>query len=336
MDKLDMYRGCLIGGAIGDALGYPVEFYSKNRILKKYGSIGITELSQAGNPAVISDDTQMTLFAENAIIYSMKNGVDINKSLWFAYEEWLSTQGYTKKSVDISNPKMYIYKDKRLHAARAPGETCLNAIKNSLHGGRMALPINSSKGCGTVMRAAPFGLMNEISTERISEISANDSALTHGNKFAWASSSVLSQIVFYIVHKNTKRDYMLQDVLDNIYYLPYCNLKNKLSYVSNMATSEISDEEAIKEIGEGWVAEEALSIALFCAIRYQNDFRAAICASVNHSGDSDSTGSICGNILGAWLGFDEISKSFNLDYLEMKDLIIRLADDLYYWNGGKI
>lgn len=329
--KRDRYRGCLIGGAIGDALGYPVEFLSKNYIAKKYGANGITKLSQAGNPAVVSDDTQMTLFASNGIIYSRKNSVDLKESVWCAYEEWLSTQGYTKDSVDINSPKMYIYKDKRLHIPRAPGDTCLSAIKKSYSGGSISCPINSSKGCGALMRSAPFGLIfrNGIAMNDISDIAVNDAALTHGNKMAWAASSVLSQIIFYIVRGNPSRDYRLEDSLNNIKYLPYCNLKDRLLNVVEMANSDISDEDAIYKIGEGWVAEETLSIALFCAIRYQNDFHSAICAAVNHDGDSDSTGSVCGNILGAWLGFNNISSSFDLEYLEMKDLILSVADDLY-------
>lgn len=90
----------------------------------------------------------------------------------------------------------------------------------------------------------------------------------------------------------------------------------------------MDDLDAIREIGQGWVAEETLAIAVYCALKYSNDFEKAIIASVNHSGDSDSTGSVTGNILGAYLGLSAIPQKY-LDKLELKDVITEIADDLY-------
>lgn len=97
----------------------------------------------------------------------------------------------------------------------------------------------------------------------------------------------------------------------------------------------LSDLAAIHALGEGWVAEEALAIAVFCAVRYQDDFAAAIRAAVNHKGDSDSTGAICGNILGAWLGKEAVEQAFSLDHLELRDVIETMAEDLYRVSGGR-
>ena len=94
------------------------------------------------------------------------------------------------------------------------------------------------------------------------------------------------------------------------------------------ADSKIRDLDAIKELGEGWVAEETLAIAIYCSLKYEHDFEKAIIASVNHSGDSDSTGSVTGNILGAHLGIDAIPQKF-LDNLELKEIILEIADDLF-------
>ncbi|MCR5105556.1 MAG: ADP-ribosylglycohydrolase family protein, partial [Eubacterium sp.] len=86
--------------------------------------------------------------------------------------------------------------------------------------------------------------------------------------------------------------------------------------------------ENIHRIGEGWVAEETLGIALYCALKYQNDFSSAIIASVNHNGDSDSTGAVTGNILGALLGYKSIEEKWKT-HLELKDVILELANDIY-------
>ena len=95
-----------------------------------------------------------------------------------------------------------------------------------------------------------------------------------------------------------------------------------------LSKENIDDLEAIGELGEGWVAEETLAIAIYCSLKYSNDFDKALIASVNHSGDSDSTGAVTGNILGAYLGLKGIPKKY-LEHLELKNVIIELANDLY-------
>ena len=94
-----------------------------------------------------------------------------------------------------------------------------------------------------------------------------------------------------------------------------------------LAHVDIDDKEAIRQLGEGWVAEETLAIAVYCALKYSDDFEQAVIAAVNHSGDSDSTGAVAGNILGASLGVSGIPDKFK-DNLELKDVIIKMAGDL--------
>ena len=90
----------------------------------------------------------------------------------------------------------------------------------------------------------------------------------------------------------------------------------------------MDDLDAIRELGEGFAAEETLAIAIYCALKYENDFERAMIAAVNHSGDSDSVASVTGNILGAFLGVRKIPTKF-LRPLEMLDIIAEIADDLY-------
>lgn len=101
----------------------------------------------------------------------------------------------------------------------------------------------------------------------------------------------------------------------------------------HLSTSNVDDIESIAELGEGWIAEEALAIGVFCALRYKNDFKEALITAVNHSGDSDSTGSITGNILGAYLGTDCIPEDW-ISKIELIDEIRELANDLYDTKSG--
>ena len=92
---------------------------------------------------------------------------------------------------------------------------------------------------------------------------------------------------------------------------------------------DIVDLDVIHMLGEGWTGDEALAIAVYCALKYDHDFDKAIIASVNHSGDSDSTGAITGNIMGAYLGLSAIPEKYTRN-LELLDVIIEIAEDLYY------
>ena len=336
--KHSRYLGCLFGGAVGDALGYPVEFLREERIEEKYGPEGIRTLTQGGVPAKISDDTQMTLFAANALISQKTNqSMGYEECLAGAYGEWLATQGEECGLNLAREPRMWIYEDRRLHALRAPGNTCMSSLIQLTMDDYIHPAKNNSCGCGTVMRAAPFGLAEHFDPQYsfgdagigVYKMASLDAMLTHGHPLARASSAALAHIVFRIVQYWLYEYNGLQDVIRGcIWGEP--ELKVLLDRAVELALDDsVSDLDAIHELGEGWVAHEALAIAVFCAVRYQDDFAAAIRAAVNHKGDSDSTGAICGNILGAWLGIEAVEAAFDLDDLELKDVITEIAEDLY-------
>lgn len=105
-------------------------------------------------------------------------------------------------------------------------------------------------------------------------------------------------------------------------------MQELMKKASALAKSKIDDVEAIRQLGEGWTGHEALAIAQYCALKHPSSFEDAIVAAVNHSGDSDSTGSICGNIMGTFLGVDKIPDYYLKD-LELRDVITEIAEDLH-------
>ena len=94
-----------------------------------------------------------------------------------------------------------------------------------------------------------------------------------------------------------------------------------------LAKNDDSDAVNIPLLGKGWVGEETLAISLYCALRYEQDFSAGLIASVNHDGDSDSTGAVTGNILGALHGYDAIGEKWKQN-LELKEVLLETADAL--------
>lgn len=154
MKKIDRFLGCLVGGALGDALGYPIEFLTMNEICRMYGSSGIKapRIYKYTDTAHISDDTQMTLFTANGILLAHNEGLELSDALWLAYQRWYYTQMRRVEDMTVltqrpGDPLPYIMFQRDLYADRASGSTCLM----ELGGGRRGTPenpFNSSKGCG--------------------------------------------------------------------------------------------------------------------------------------------------------------------------------------------
>ncbi len=347
MKNIDKYRGCLIGGAVGDALGYPVEFMSAFSIREKYGERGITGYELHDGVARISDDTQMTLFTATGILLGETRGCVRGLAgppwwyAWLSYKDWYRTQ--TEKYPMGGAHFSWLDDIPELYSRRAPGNTCLSVLASGKEGS-VEKPINNSKGCGGVMRVAPIGLhfgrknIYRLDTpHEIMEIGAEVAALTHGHPLGYIPAAALSYLIALLAHN----DMSLEDAVDKMKYATSCeygdtdeqwfygDLRNLIDKACFLAEDkDISDQNAIRELGEGWVAEEALAIAVFCALRYSNNFEKAIIAAVNHDGDSDSTGAITGNILGAYRGLSSIPDHF-LENLELKDVIMEIADDLF-------
>lgn len=341
MKDLDKYKGCLIGGAIGDALGYPVEFMSAALIFSRYGQRGINDYELSDRWALISDDTQMTLFTAYGVICGRAadkaEGVDraYIKQLENAYREWHAIQTRANPMPALDHYSQFIMVT-GMRESRAPGRTCMSALRQEQLGS-IERPINNSKGCGGVMRVAPIGLYFDVPREeqaKVDRLGAEAAALTHGHELGYIPAAALVHIISLIAHDPNMT--LLDAVLDmkasiGMQFAGADRLQEFLEGIDRaigLAKTSADDLVAIRQLGEGWVGDEALDIALYCVLKYQDDFEKAIVAAVNHDGDSDSTGSITGNILGAYLGLKSIPEKY-LKNLELMDLLTTMAEDLY-------
>ena len=342
----DRIRGSLIGGAIGDALGYPVEFiYSFEGIQARYGERGITRLDtkqfwlddeQQSGKAVVSDDTQMTLFTANGLLNAKRQKIGMKYGICLAYIEWYLTQ-IGKKSGKYKD--CWISRVPELNHRRAPGNTCMTSLSDIYRGKD---PINNSKGCGGVMRIAPIplyaavdGRMDILDADRL----AGDAAeITHQHPLGFIPAALMSHVIYRLaLDVNPTRESMIEYIregmgkLDDLFpqhHLENLEMMGMAKAAIDLTSNDRTDLQNIKALGEGWTGEEALAIALYCALKHFDSFEEAIIASVNHGGDSDSTGAVTGNILGSALGNEAIPRFFK-DDLEMHDLILHMADDLY-------
>lgn len=343
--RLDRAMGCMLGGAAGDALGAPVEFLSRAEIEKRYGKDGILNYKLTLGKARITDDTQLSMFTAAGLLKAIarmgadgfgndeKNCVSFLQSYKYfvrvAYFDWLITQD----EIDEDRmPNTWLGGIRELWSRRCPGGTCITEIKNGAHGS-VKEPCNDSKGCGGVMRVAPAGIIlaDLFEAKQIAEVGAEIAALTHGHPLGYIPAAALTSMIAALFHGAEIKEAVTDSVkltLDMFSGAPHIGeFDSVMNFAVNLAAENISDLEAIEQIGEGWVAEEALAIAVYCALRHKDDFAAGIRAAVNHSGDSDSTGAIAGNILGTHLGYSKIPPEF-LSKLELRGILSMLAADL--------
>ena len=353
---LDKIRGCFIGGAVGDALGYAIEFQQEKQIFSKYGPKGITEyeFDNATGKALISDDTQMTLFTADGLLVGDTRGnlrgiqASPRQYVIQSYYDWLRTQNISyreskelrKKGGRDNRVTSWLMDIPEVFSLRAPGNTCLSALRGRQAGegweeSYISKPLNDSKGCGGIMRIAPLALRYKTSNiDLLDKEGAEIAAITHGHSLGYMPAAVLTHIINSIVYAEEKRelkDIVLEakDIVASLFsedkHLK--ELKDIIDLAVELSENNDSDLDNIHRIGEGWVAEETLGIAIYCALRYKDDFSAGVIAAVNHKGDSDSTGAVTGNILGAMLGYDSIDEKWKTN-LELKDVIVEMADDI--------
>jgi ADP-ribosylglycohydrolase len=329
-------RGCLLGGAIGDALGYPVEFDSLERIRAAHGPGGVTRLVPDGDGVVgrVSDDTQMTLFTVEGVQQAHTRerlkgiGGGWSRLVRWAYERWLDTQLKAGPDKDIHGG---LAAQTWLYARRAPGNACLSGLQQEDHfPDPMAElgppgPVNSdSKGCGAVMRSAPFGL-TRTSADTAFGMAARCAQMTHGHPTGYYASGALAAIVTHLVSGDSLEGAVLRTLRLLARHPGHEETTAALSRALDLASEGAPSAEKLESLGAGWIAEEALAIGVYSALATPR-VTDALLLSVNHSGDSDSTGSLCGNLLGALHGDHGLPQEW-LERIEGRATITVLADD---------
>jgi len=240
-------RGMMLGLALGDALGRPMEFLTLDQIRGRYGD---TALAERDEPLRPTDDTSMSVAVAEALVSAGADGPDALMSA--VVERWTESG------------------------------------------------VGWSKGAGAVMRTAPVGFYYAGFPVLLREVSRMIAATTHGHATAWAASTVVSVCV--------------REALDDTD--PAFWIDRSIQFLSGTSCGEVidalrevpdavrarTDEEAMASLGEGWVAEEAVAMALTALLRHRDDFEQAVRCAVRHGGDSDTVGCIAGALMGVRLG----------------------------------
>lgn len=294
--------GLMYGLACGDALGWPTEFKKLAEIKRVYGPSGIQDLPE---PALWTDDTQMTLALARALAAAGDAETDtLMAAVAREFVAWLH---------DPSTP------------GKAPGTTCLTGARNLEAGAPWQTSgVAGSKGCGSVMRVLPVGYFYQHDQARLREVANAQGVCTHGHAAARAACIGGAYMV----------KLALEDVSVKEWLRRTWDFVGEMSPDFNQAMARVghvvgwTDEEAaLAHIGEGWIAEEALALALYCVLRYPDDYVTCVRRAANTNGDSDSIACIAGGLAGARLGIRAIPPDW-VARIEASDEIGRLADEL--------
>ncbi|MBD2083379.1 ADP-ribosylglycohydrolase family protein [Trichocoleus sp. ST-U3] len=322
--------GCLFGLAFGDALGAVTEFLNVDEILRRFPPQGPQQ--PMGNPARVTDDTQMTLAVGEALLEVIPplGAESLEPLLRRAFIDWWDSPDNN----------------------RAPGRTCLNACANLADG----LPweqatVANSKGCGANMRVAPVGLVNNLDETTRAAIAQFQAALTHGHPTALAASDLTARAIADLVaganpeglpsrlraYAEEQRSIYHTDWLGLLWERPSINTPEEfitrgwdecLSILDRLdaALAEPNrDADPCLATGEGWVAEEAFATGLLCFLLFPEEPVAALRRAALTAGDSDSIACLTGAFAGAYLGMAAWPEDW-VNRIEYRDRLAALGN----------
>jgi ADP-ribosylglycohydrolase len=335
-------RGCLLGGALGDALGKPVELESLGAIRQP-----VELVLNADGSAEITDDTQLTLFGlegfQRGWVRAQAKGIAgaLGALIREGYLRWLDTQDHpAPPPANAGHRSGQLRLEPWLYARRGPGSACISGLRASFTPrpyaeltGRPG-PVNpESKGCGSVMRSAPFGFAGPADSAFV--LAANCAQITHGHPTGYYAAGTFAAMIAYLFEGESMEGAVLRSMRLLAEYPGHDETTAALHHALELVEAGEPGPERVESLGGGWVAQEALAIAIYAAMAptpvqapHSNSlfFKGKLRLAVTHSGDSDSTGSICGNLLGAASG-EEVLPYDWLRRLEGRTTITRLADD---------
>lgn len=291
------YIGCMVGLAVGDALGYPAEFRRRKQLLAEIGPQGITDFIALKDPrftrpqfagpghppGTFTDDTQMTIAVAEGLLEAGHSDLDeLMRAIATRFVRW-------SRSPDNN---------------RAPGGTCMEGCQNLAAG----VPwrdagVESSKGCGSAMRVAPIGLYYE-DLDQVAEVARCSSVLTHGHPTA-VEGAAAAAVLVALALRGLSPEQMFREVDQRC----ASRCPELAAYWRKVPDLLGEPAEAVLVegvLGESWVAEEAVASAMYCFWRFPDDFLGAVLTAINTDGDSDTIGTITGSLVGARLGADAI------------------------------
>lgn len=292
-------RGYLFGTACADAIGRPVEHLTLEKIKEKYGEQGILEVPP---DSPWTDDTQLML----VIARGSFRGAELELS----------------DLMDRIAEELILWLEEPDLGAGATTKGAALSLKDGIPWSESGL---NSKTCGSLMRVGILGFIFSNDPEKLIEAASLSGRITHNHPTADAASIAGAYAVKLALDGVDPEDMFLPllEVTEGI----SDEFTEALKSSYELAHSNLSDEDALRKLGQGWYADETFALAYFCILRYPDNYKKAVQAAVNITGDSDSVGSVAGGILGARLGIEAVPVSW-VEALKGKEIIEEMVETL--------
>jgi ADP-ribosylglycohydrolase len=302
--------GCVLGAAIGDAMGHPTEFMSMDAIRQRWGAQGVQgfelywEDARGDRFAPYTDDTQMAEAVLRSLLASRESGEELDAAMQRMGRAFV---GWARQPQG---------------GHRAPGNACLSGCRALAAGAHWSQAGGASAGgCGSVMRAYPFGLVFRHDLQRAERWAVAHSALTHRDPIALAASAAMAVGVALALRDESPLQVASMMIAAAARYSP--RTATMMSQALDEAQDGTPADHSLDRL-RGWAAHEAIAAAVFLFVRHSDDPRAAILQGANSPGDSDSLATLAGALVGARCGVAQLPQDW-LDEVERSSPLLELA-----------
>ena len=333
--RLNTYRGCLLGLAVGDAMGYTIDGKSWEEIQADYGPMGLLGYDlQTEEYAPVTSYTQIAAFLCNGLLLSVSRGkTDYLRYAKLALKEWTRSQQFYR---DPEPSLCWIAKLPQFRRRHCRDARMLDNLRLEAYG-TMDVPRNDNNAPGAITAAVAAGMFynpKRLAAQQVGTLAGELAALTHGNPETFLSCVVLTYIITGILQEpecplidQFSQAIAVMDGQFRSRFFQAEELAQQLRRAIELAKSgTVTVQEGMEQL-QCLDTPQCLSGALFACLSHPEDFDAAIIAAVNHSGFSAAVGAITGAILGARLGAAALPE-FYLESLECNQALQVLAEDL--------
>lgn len=339
--SLDAYRGCLLGLAVGDAMGYTVDSRSWKEIQEDYGPNGLLGYDLVNGYADVTSYTQIAAFTGNGLLLALTRGqlrgvmAPLSKYVGLSHREWAASQRPWGRP---DHTFCWMLQQPELCRRRCMDTRMLDTLSREMLG-TMENPKNSFSTPGAITAAIGAGLFYEsgrMEQQELDLLGAEVVALTHGAPLAFLTGSALAHIISRSLAepKLSLKKLVLEtsQVVKGQFghqYSQCFELSNLLNMAISLAEDPMTKPVDAMEHLRCLNSAQVLAGAVYACLTMGHSFDSAMITAVNHSGRSAAVGAVAGAILGLRMG-EHALPEFYVECLEPAETLRELADDLFH------
>lgn len=335
MDKRSRIRACLLGVAVGDAMGYTVDDKLWERIREDYGPDGLRGYDLVNGYAAISSYTQLAAWGCNALLLGLTRGR--LRGVMAPYVRYLELAGKDWARHQRRNPEpgpYWVGREEALQTRRCMEQLMPDSYQHT-PAATMESPLNRFRTPGSLSFAVAAGMTLDpqmVPREEIARLGAEAVALTHGHPMAFLTGSVLSELLNMLLYDGAQLNADLVREITSRMRSRFAGQYRQAGELSALLQSVLHTrggglQEQMEHL-ECDSADRVLAGALLAVLSCPDDPDAALIAAVNHSGRSAACGAVTGALLGASMGMEAVPE-FYLECLEPRFVLEELADDVF-------